>query len=51
MDSKYIFWYKKLLQPYIHYIPIKSDLSDLLEKIKWCIDNDEKCKEIANNAF
>ena len=51
VDSKYIFWYKKLLQPYIHYIPIKSDLSDLLEKIKWCIDNDEKCKEIANNAF
>jgi hypothetical protein len=31
-------------------VPVKSDLSDLEEKIKWCRENDDKCKEIAKNA-
>ncbi len=38
-------WFSHLLKPYIHYVPVKSDLSDLIEKIQWCRDNDEKCKE------
>ena len=44
-------WYSHLLKPYIHYVPIKKDLSDLIEKIKWCQNNDSKCKEIAMNGF
>ena len=39
-----------MLVEYVHYIPIKEDLSNLLEKIKWCRENDSKCKEIARNA-
>lgn len=50
VESKYRLWYKHMLKPYIHYIPIKSDLSDLIEKVKWCKNNDEKCKRIASNA-
>jgi len=50
VESKYRLWYKDMLKPYIHYIPIKSDLSDLIEKIKWCKNNDEKCETIASNA-
>ena len=38
------------LQPFVHYIPIKSNFEDLLEKIDWAEDNQEKCKEIARNA-
>ena len=34
-----------------HYIPIKDDLSDLVEKTNWCIKNDSVCKEIADNAL
>uniref|UniRef100_A0A2K6QJ98 Glycosyl transferase CAP10 domain-containing protein n=1 Tax=Rhinopithecus roxellana TaxID=61622 RepID=A0A2K6QJ98_RHIRO len=30
-----------------HYIPVKSNLSDLLEKLKWAKDDDEKAKKIA----
>jgi hypothetical protein len=26
------------------------DLSDLIEQIKWCIENDDKCKEISINS-
>ena len=51
VKSEWKLWYSDLLKPYIHYIPIKEDLSDLIDIIKWCRKNDEKCKEIANNAL
>lgn len=55
VESKYvignIYWFKDLLIPYKHYIPIKYDLSDLEEKIKWCQNNDKECKKIVNNAL
>jgi hypothetical protein len=33
-----------------HYIEIKSDYSDLEEKYKWCLNNLEECKKIAENS-
>jgi hypothetical protein len=50
-DSQYYLWFFFILKPYEHYIPIKEDLSDLIEKIKWCRENDEKCKKIADNGL
>lgn len=50
VQSKYKLWYSDMLQPYIHYVPIKEDLSDIYEKIKWCKNNDKKCKQISENA-
>ena len=50
VDSKYKLWFRHLLKPWVHYVPIKEDLSDIFEIIKWCRNNDSKCKEIANNA-
>jgi hypothetical protein len=50
VNSQYKLWFSPLLIPNVHYIPIKEDLSDLIDKIKWCKDNDEKCKKIAQNA-
>jgi len=44
-------WYYPKLIPWIHYVPIKDDLSDLNEVLNWCIANDDKCKQIANNAY
>jgi len=49
-DSKYKLWYRHLLVPYVHYIPVSADLSDLIEKIRWCKDNNEQCREIAMNS-
>lgn len=49
-ESKWKLWYWKMLEPYVHYIPIASDMSNLFEQIKWCRNNDSKCKEIAQNA-
>lgn len=50
-ESQYSLWFSKYLTPMQEYIPIKKDLSDLVEKTRWCIDNDLTCKQIANNAF
>jgi hypothetical protein len=49
-DSKWKMWYSDILKPYVHYVPVKGDLSDLLDVIEWCKTNDSKCKEIATNA-
>lgn len=38
------------LLPFIHYIPIKNDWSDLEKMIDWCENNQEKCKYINYNA-
>lgn len=54
VESHYVIgnqrWYNHLLKPYVHYVPIKYDLSDLEEIILWCRNNDNKCKKIVNNA-
>jgi hypothetical protein len=35
------------LEPYVHFIPIKIDGSDLLSQYEWCMNNLDKCEEIA----
>ena len=43
-------WYFPLLKPYVDHVPVQADLSDLEEKIRWCRENDETCRQIAENA-
>jgi len=38
------------LIPDYHYVLLKDDFSDLEEKLNWCNDNQDKCKQIINNA-
>jgi len=49
-ESKYRIWFMRYLKPGVHYIPVKPDLSDLFEKIRWCRQNDKECEKIAQNA-
>lgn len=49
-DSPYKMWFHSLLVPYTHYIPVKSDLSDLIDRIRWAKANDAQCKIITENA-
>jgi len=44
-------YYEKDLIPMEHYIPIKKDLSDLIDKINWANSNPEAVKNITENAF
>ncbi len=34
----------------IHYVECKSDYSDLIDKITWCINNKNECIKIGNRA-
>ena len=51
VDRNYIEYFYNDLIPYVHYIPVNMDLSNLLEQVEWMKLNDDKCTEMANNAF
>ena len=41
-DSSYYEHFYNELEPWVHYIPLKSDLSDVIEKIEWARSHDEE---------
>lgn len=41
-DSGYYEHFYNELRPWEHYIPVRADLGDLLEKIQWARDHDEE---------
>lgn len=43
-------WFYPAIKPYVHYIPLQNDLSDIFEKLAWLKKNDSKAKSIAENA-
>ena len=49
-SSPDIQWFYGALQPYVHYIPLEQDLSDLVEKILWARSHDDEAKTIMLNA-
>ena len=38
------------LQPWVHYIPVRSDLSDLLTHVDWAIAHDDRVQDMVANA-
>lgn len=52
VDSQYGWkmWFFDKLIAYTHYVPVKADLSDLIQQIQWCRENDDQCSQIADNA-
>ena len=51
VTSQYTSWVDHMIQHKVHFVPVKADLSDLLDVIRWCKQNDDKCREIANNGM
>ena len=49
-DSKHYSFFDLALKPAIHYVALKSDMSDLEEKILWAKHNPEKALKIIQNA-
>lgn len=43
-------WYYDELVPWVNYVPVKSDMSDLVEKIHWLIDHDDEAMQIGING-
>jgi hypothetical protein len=50
VNSPWKIWYRDLLEPYEHFVPVSADLSDLFQQIQWCRDHDVECEKIAKNA-
>ena len=51
VEGIYRLWADEYLEPNVHYIPIKEDLSNLLEMIEWCRMNDDKCRKMAEASY
>ena len=41
---------RELLVPWVHYIPLNEDATDVEEKMKWVLENDEQARHISENA-
>jgi hypothetical protein len=49
-EGRFRQWYYDRLQPWSHFVPVRSDMSDLAEKIAWCRSHDADCERIAAAA-
>ena len=43
-------WYYDRIRPWEHFVPVKSDMSDLIEKIEWARSHDAEAQAIAANG-
>jgi hypothetical protein len=51
VDRQHKEYFFEYLKEWEHYIPVKQDLSDLIEKTEWCLKNYTQAKKIAENAY
>lgn len=51
VDRKYKEYFYEYLKAWEHYIPVSEDLSDLIEKTQWCLNNYDEALKIAENAY
>jgi len=50
VHSEYMEHFYSDLKPWVHYIPVKSGLADLVEKVKWAMLHDDKARAIGRNG-
>jgi hypothetical protein len=43
-------FFTRLFEPWVHFVPIANDFSDLAERLDWCRAHDDECRQIALNA-
>jgi hypothetical protein len=48
--SRRLAWYRPLLMPWTHYVPVRGDLTDLVERVHWCAAHDDECRAIIARA-
>jgi hypothetical protein len=41
---------EELLEPWVHYVPIHANLSNVEDQIRWVMENDESAQRIAERA-
>jgi hypothetical protein len=49
--STYTSWaMEELLEPWVHYIPLNEDLSNVEEQMQWVLENDDEARNIAHRG-
>ena len=49
-SSDAVQWFYGALRPYEHYLPVNSDMSNLIDVIQWAIDHDDEALAISHRA-
>lgn len=50
-ELRFTSWFMEdLLEPYVHFVPIASDYSDVEKQVRWCEDNPIEAEKIAERA-
>jgi hypothetical protein len=49
-ESGTTLWFQHRLEPWLHYVPVKDGLNDLIEKIQWCKEHEEECERMGRAA-
>lgn len=50
VERRYLEYFSEDLKPWEHYVPVKEDLSDLVDKHEWLKHNDEEALRMASKA-
>jgi hypothetical protein len=50
VEGDWVNWQERELVPWVHYIPVSADVSDLADRVNWCINNDFAASTIASQA-
>lgn len=43
-------WYYDELIPWVNFVPVESDMSDLVDKVHWLLEHDAEAKKIGENG-
>ena len=43
-------WFYDDLVPGVHYVPVENDFRDLEQAVRWCLEHDDECRMIGENA-
>lgn len=46
-DSEWSQWYFKAMIPNVHYVPVQTNLTDLMEKLQWALEHDAEAEKMA----
>ena len=49
-ETPRIQWFYSAIKPYIHYVPVQEDISDIFERIEWMKTHDSELQQISQNA-
>lgn len=50
-DTPCVEFFQPALHPWVHFIPVANDFTDLIDKLKWADDNEEAIRDIVDNAM